>query len=142
MQLNRALELFELAAEHGFSEADNNLGLLYMQGTEPGVAQNLTKAMQHFRYGEGADLTSSMYYLGWMHLSGWGTPKNCTEGVLRLKKVAERGPCTELSPCKYLCYASSIMWSKPQTIALTLSFACRSSGILAQMALRRLTVAI
>lgn len=140
--VTRALELFELAAEHGFSEADNNLGLLYMQGTEPGVAQNLTKAMQHFRYGEGADLTSSMYYLGWMHLSGWGTPKNCTEGVLRLKKVAERGPCTELSPCKYLCYASSIMWSKPQTIALTLSFACRSSGIFAQMALRRLTVAI
>ena len=98
--VTRALELFELAAEHGFSEADNNLGLLYLQGREHGIKRNFTKALLHFQYGEGADLTSSMYYLGWMHLSGWGTPQNCTEGVLRLKKVAERGPCADLCPCK------------------------------------------
>ena len=81
------------AAEHGDGEAQQVLGVAYLQGQAPFTRQPeravtwLTRAAT----GRGAGAASAAYYLGTIYQSGDGAPQNPTEATRWLGIAAELG---------------------------------------------------
>ena len=65
------------AAEQGEAVAQNNLGLMYMEGR--GVSQDDTKAVEWYRKAAEQGLAVAQFYLGSMYQEGRGVAQNSKE---------------------------------------------------------------
>ncbi|CAG8547892.1 7042_t:CDS:10, partial [Funneliformis caledonium] len=84
---DQAIHLFKLAAEKEYSEAQVNLGLIYLhqKGDYP-------TAFEFFRLAANQDHhILAHYYLAEMYTQGLGTEKSCAVAAAFYKNVAERG---------------------------------------------------
>ena len=68
----RALSAWRALADKGNAEAQNNLGLLYLDGK--GVAPNLAEAVRHFQLSAAAGLPLGQNNLGGLYRDGRGLP--------------------------------------------------------------------
>lgn len=84
---DQAIHLFKLAAEKEYSEAQVNLGLIYLH--QKGDYQT---AFEFFRLAANQDHhILAHYYLAEMYTQGLGTEKSCAVAAAFYKNVAERG---------------------------------------------------
>ncbi|GEM_PF-1518550 len=83
-----ALEYYQKAAELGYAEAQNSLGMMYHQGI--GVQQNLGSAEQWFRKAAEQDLSEAQYNLGQMYYSGRGIALDVEQAKRWFKRAAEQ----------------------------------------------------
>jgi SEL1 protein len=91
---SEALRYFKLAADQGYAEAQVNLGTMYYTGE--GVKQDFGKALSYFSLAAQQGNLLAVYNLAEMHHHGLGTPASCLLAVQLYKKVAEKGPWSEI----------------------------------------------
>ena len=84
-----ALVKFNRAAQQGNSDAQNNLGFMYLNGM--GVAQDYKEAVRWFRMAAAQGNAYSQSHLGRMYRNGWGVAQNYTESVHWYTLAAEQG---------------------------------------------------
>ena len=76
------------AAQKGFSEAQNNLGLMYAHGI--GVKQDDTQAVYWYRKAAEQDHSDAQCNLGWMYVNGLGVKEDQAQAVYWNRKAAEQ----------------------------------------------------
>jgi CHAT domain-containing protein/Flp pilus assembly protein TadD len=76
-------------AERGDAEAQNDLGLMYLNGE--GVTQNDVEAAKWFRKAAEQGQADAQVNLGWMYNYGKGVTKNDSEAIKWHRKAAEQG---------------------------------------------------
>ena len=76
------------AAQKGFSEAQNNLGLMYAHGI--GVKQDDAQAVYWYRKAAEQDLSDAQCNLGWMYVNGLGVKEDQAQAVYWNRKAAEQ----------------------------------------------------
>ncbi|MCB8823139.1 tetratricopeptide repeat protein [Microvirga rosea] len=72
-----ALQLLQPVAEQGDIKAQNELGLMYVQGL--GVVKNETTALEWFRKAADRGYAAAQYNLGLMYLQGRSMPKDAPQ---------------------------------------------------------------
>ncbi len=85
----RAFNAWSLGAYEGDSEAQYNLGVLYLEGR--GVEHNVEQAHSWFLKAAEKDHVEAQYNLGHMSLSGMGVEKNVEAALMWWKRAAEGG---------------------------------------------------
>lgn len=85
----RAFNAWSLGAYEGDSEAQYNLGVLYLEGR--GVEHNVEQAHSWFLKAAEKDHVEAQYNLGHMSLSGMGVEKNVEAALMWWKLAAEGG---------------------------------------------------
>ena len=85
----RAFNAWSLGAYEGDSEAQYNLGVLYLEGR--GVEHNVEQAHSWFLKAAEKDHVEAQYNLGHMSLSGMGMEKNVEAALMWWKRAAEGG---------------------------------------------------
>lgn len=98
-----AAHYFNESASQGNSEAQYNLGVMYLTGI--GVGRNYQKALHLLTLSAHQGQIMARYQLGLMYLDGLGTAPDCEVAVKFLKNVVEKGSWThimELAFEKYL----------------------------------------
>ena len=85
----KAVEWYRKAAEGKLAVAQNNLGILYLNGK--GVERNVSEAFKLFesaaRQGDGWGLNN----LGGMYEMGWGVAKDRSKAATYYKQAVEKG---------------------------------------------------
>ena len=76
------------AAQKGFSEAQNNLGLMYAHGI--GVKQDDAQAVYWYRKAAEQDHSDAQCNLGWMYVNGLGVKEDQAQAVYWNRKAAEQ----------------------------------------------------
>ncbi|MSR14458.1 MAG: sel1 repeat family protein [Gammaproteobacteria bacterium] len=84
-----AVAAFALGADRGDPIAQNNLGVLYLQGK--GIGQDYGYARQWFEQAAANGLPGAMHNLGIMHLRGYGMSKDPIAGARWLEQAATAG---------------------------------------------------
>ena len=77
------------AAQKGFSEAQNNLGLMYAHGI--GVKQDDAQAVYWYRKAAEQDHSDAQCNLGWMYVNGLGVKQDDAQAVYWKRKAADQG---------------------------------------------------
>ena len=85
----KAFNLYKKAAEQGYAEAQNQLGVMYSSGQ--GVTQDKTEAVKWFRQAAEQGHAKGQANLGAMYLNGAGVNQDYAEAVKWLCKAAEQG---------------------------------------------------
>lgn len=80
----------QLADLNGNSTAQYMVGFIYATGLAPSVPMDQAKSMLYHTFAAEQGNTRSQMTLGYRHMSGIATPKNCEEAVLWYKKVADK----------------------------------------------------
>jgi TPR repeat protein len=88
-KFRRAFDAWNLGAYEGNTEAQFNLGVLYLEGT--GVERNAEQARTWFMKAAEKNHVLAQYNLGHMALSGMGSEKNIQEAIKWWKLAAEGG---------------------------------------------------
>ena len=76
-------------AQAGDASAQNNLGVMYEDGT--GVPQDDTQAVAWYRKAADQGDASAQYNLGLMYANGTGVPQDDTQAVAWTRKAADQG---------------------------------------------------
>ncbi len=84
-----AIRWFRLAAENGDSDAQAELGFLYVSGT--GVSRDLAEGIRWFRLAAEQGHAKAQYNLGICYQKGDGVPKDLTESARWYRLAADRG---------------------------------------------------
>ena len=87
--LEKAFDLYQLAANQGFAPAQHNLGLMYEQGR--GVAQDLKKAFELYQLAANQGFAPAQYNLGFMYAQGRGVAQDLEKAVDLLQLAANQG---------------------------------------------------
>ena len=127
------------SAEQSFAPAQAALGMLYYNGFEDTVKQNLKEARNWFRKAAKKDIHAAQYHLGEIFFDGSGVPVNRKEAVVWYKKASEGGyvPAQQkLAHCYlngigtkkneedgYLLLASLALWGDEEALTLLQSAA-------------------
>ncbi|CAE8593152.1 unnamed protein product, partial [Polarella glacialis] len=93
LNLTKAQELFQAAADKGEPEALYNLGILYSSlPPEPGEDLQRREAMAvlHLYAASTAGHTGALMAMGYRHLHGYGVPQACTTAALNYIDVAKK----------------------------------------------------
>jgi TPR repeat protein len=85
----QALQLSAGAAERGNAQAQNNMGILYMNGL--GVEQDYTQAMRWFNKAANQGFPKAQNNIGTMYEKGLGTPRDYTQAMQWYRKAADQG---------------------------------------------------
>ena len=88
-EYEKAVPLFQKAAEQGHAPAQNNLGYCYQYGE--GVTQNKEEAVKWYRLAAEQGNAPAQYNLGWCYQYGKGVRKNKTEARKWYQKAADQG---------------------------------------------------
>ncbi|MCD8136233.1 MAG: hypothetical protein LUH01_09910 [Parabacteroides gordonii] len=88
-EFEKALELFEKAANNGQMLAQYNLAKMYLDGN--GARKNMPKAAQWFLKAAQQGDAASQYMIGKMYLNGQGVNENGQQAHTWLKKAADQG---------------------------------------------------
>ncbi|WP_448213692.1 tetratricopeptide repeat protein [Colwellia sp. MEBiC06753] len=86
--LNKAFELFSLAAEQNYPDAQFELALMYTEG-EP-VAKDSKKAFEYTQKAADKGLASAQFNLGVMYAEGIGTYRDNTKAFNEYQKAAKQ----------------------------------------------------
>lgn len=93
--IKKGLELLEESVSKGFHEAEHLLGLLFYSGKEDSLGNKIAKdyltAFKWFEKSSYKGNIRSFYYLGVMHLYGFGTEQNTKIGFDLIENSAMRG---------------------------------------------------
>ncbi len=84
-----ALSWYRKAADRGYVEAMNNLGIMFTNGR--GVARDDTQALGFFRKASDGGSTDALTNLGFMYHYGRGVAPNMEEAVRLFRKAADAG---------------------------------------------------
>jgi uncharacterized protein len=84
-----AVRWYRLAAEQGFADAQNELGVMYELGL--GVGKSYTEAFRWYRQAAEQGLAVAQSNLGFMYSNGNGVPENDTEAARWYRLAAEQG---------------------------------------------------
>lgn len=84
-----ALQLLRPLAEHGSSEAQFYLGLMYREGK--GITQDYVEAVRWFRLSADQGYAVAQSSLGFMYFGGKGFPRNFVEAVKWFRLAADQG---------------------------------------------------
>ena len=84
-----AKQWFEKAAQQNHPEAQNNLGMIYLQGI--GVAPDYAKARQYFEQAATQNSILAQNNLGMMYMQGTGVETNMARAKDYLTRAAEQG---------------------------------------------------
>jgi hypothetical protein len=87
--LSKAVELYQKAADQGNAYAQNDLGLLYTNGT--GVEKDLNKAADLFQKAADRGNAHAQNNLGWLYENGTGVAKDLGKAVELYQKAADQG---------------------------------------------------
>lgn len=87
--LGEAARLYQLAADHGHTDAQTNLAIMYRDGH--GVARNEAEALRWFERAARANNARAQYSLGLMHHQGIGTARDPAEAAYWYESAARRG---------------------------------------------------
>jgi TPR repeat protein len=85
----QAASWFRKAADHGFAEAQYNLGLVYTHGQ--GVPQDYVQAATWFRKAADQGNADAQTYLGTLYFHGWGVPQDDARAAFWYRKAADQG---------------------------------------------------
>jgi TPR repeat protein len=85
----RALAIWRPLADKGDPEAQNNLGLLYLDGK--GVAASLPEAVYHFRLSAAAGSALGQNNLGGLYRDGRGVPRDFAKAARWFAAAASQG---------------------------------------------------
>jgi len=88
-QYNQAVSLYTQAANQGNANAQNNLGLCYLNGN--GVAQDYAQAAYWYRKAADQGNAAAQYNLGYCYEKGTGVTKNVDQAVALYRKAAAQG---------------------------------------------------
>jgi TPR repeat protein len=80
---------YRKAAEHNAVDAQNNLGVAYLEGH--GVIQDYSTAAQWFLRAARRQHPSAQYNLGVIYRNGWGWPRDDVEACAWFTLAAARG---------------------------------------------------
>ena len=86
---NEGIALLKKAAEGGMPQAQNDLGLIYMQGGN-GVKQNAAMGYNWLKKAAAQGHPAAMFYLSLCYASGQGTTINRPEAKKWLQKAAQQ----------------------------------------------------
>ncbi len=89
LNLEKAFEWYQKAANLGHAQAMSNLGVCY--GFGKGVAQNDARAVQWYKKAAKSGRAQAMYNLGFRYGSGKGVAQNDARAVKWYKKAAKLG---------------------------------------------------
>ncbi|MBP3220452.1 MAG: SEL1-like repeat protein [Neisseriaceae bacterium] len=81
---------YEKAAEQGYAEAQNRLGIMYSSSSY-GLEINYTKAKEYFEQAAEQGLKQAQFNLGNMYKYGKGVPQDYSQTIKWYKKAAEQG---------------------------------------------------
>ncbi|OAD19594.1 Sel1 domain protein repeat-containing protein [Candidatus Thiomargarita nelsonii] len=84
-----AFDRYHQAAEQGYANAQNNLGVMYEKGE--GVTQNDQEAVKWYRKAALQGIATSQYNLALMYEKGKGVTQNKQEAVKWYRKAAKQG---------------------------------------------------
>ena len=84
-----ALKLFRTLAEQGNSDAQNNLGWMYEQGS--GVGQDFKEAMKWYRLAAEQGSARGEYSLGVLYYNGRGIPRSFENAMKWYRMAAAQG---------------------------------------------------
>jgi uncharacterized protein len=87
--LRQAFAFYELSANQGNAEAQNNLGVMYYYGH--GVSKDYKKAVYWYEKAANQGVAATQYNLGVMYQNGYGVPQDYTTAVEWFEKAAEQG---------------------------------------------------
>ena len=85
----KAAEWYRKAAEQGYADAQNNLGLLYAGGT--GVVKDEAKAAEWYRKAAEQGNAAAQNNLGLLYVDGRGVAKDEAKAVEWYRKAAKQG---------------------------------------------------
>ena len=85
----RAFRIFRGLAERGNSEAQYNVGFMYLSGQ--GTAVNLEEAAKWFRLAAEQGKVESQVNLANMYFNGWGVEQDYAESAIWFRKAADQG---------------------------------------------------
>jgi SEL1 protein len=93
-----ALRLWTKAAEHNHAEALLHLGLRYFTGVAdstastdiPLVPRDHIKALNYFQRAAQSGHVMGLYWVGVMHLLGFGAPQSCQHAITFFRRIFER----------------------------------------------------
>lgn len=80
---------FKTAAENGFSDVQNTLGIMYLHGFC--VRQNRHRSLMWFKKAASREHPQATYYLGYIHYYGLGIKKNIEEAIKWFTSAAIQG---------------------------------------------------
>ena len=81
--------MFRRAADQGDAHAQNNLGIMYLNGL--GVTQDYRQALELFRRVADQGLAGAQFNLGGMYLNGLGVPRDRNRAIEYLVLAARQG---------------------------------------------------
>ena len=87
---DEAMTEYRKAADEGYLQAMNNIGLMYLNGT--GVAQNGTKALAWFRKAADKGDAAGAAYIGLVHYTGRGVAKDYDLAIANFSEGIRRDP--------------------------------------------------
>ncbi len=87
---DEAMAEYRKAADEGYPQAMNNVGLMYLNGT--GVAQDGAKALEWFRKAADKGDAAGAAYIGLVHYSGRGVPKDYDLAIANYSEAIRRNP--------------------------------------------------
>ena len=110
------------AAEQGDAKAQNDLGLMYLEGR--GVTQDETEAANWFRKAAEQGYVDAQHKLGWMYEWGQGVLEDRAEAATWYRKAAEQGDAVAQYKLGWMYAAAAV--KTPPWIMIALK---RRSGI-------------
>ena len=87
--LPEGVKYIRMAAERGYTKAQNQLGYMYKMGE--GVPQDMKKAFDLYMQAAVQGLATAQYNVGIAYYNGLGVDKDIDEGFIWYKKSAEQG---------------------------------------------------
>jgi hypothetical protein len=82
---------YRKAAEQGFAPAQNNLGLMYDEGSPPQVRPDSSEAEFWYRKAAEQGFAEAQFHLGALYYEGKGVPKDYSQAGDWYSKAAEQG---------------------------------------------------
>ncbi|MDA8004314.1 MAG: sel1 repeat family protein, partial [Alphaproteobacteria bacterium] len=84
-----AVELYQLAAEHGLAEGQGALGRMFMRGE--GIPQHFEAGTELFRLAAEQGDATAQFHLGIAYIAGFGVPQDRIYGHVWLNLSASSG---------------------------------------------------
>ena len=96
----KALEYFQKAADMGFADAQNALGVMYFYGY--GVERSDEKAMEYYRLAADQGLGKALFNLGVAYEWGYGVDQDYEKAMEYYRQAADQGSTGALVSIGYL----------------------------------------
>lgn len=132
----KAFKLFQLAANQGLLDAQNNLGLMYAHGR--GVSQNDNEAAHWFTIAADAGYPPAMSNLGLMTLAGIGVKEDKARAIDLFQRASDLGDPAALNNLGVMYRDGIVVPQSPETAAKLFESATKRGYAVAYINLAKL----